>query len=72
MKKKVHEKLDRILYQCFIKTRVKDKDNKEITNLFDKRRSLRQRSDNNSKQEIIEVEEELAKKCSKENYLKIK
>ena len=72
MKKSSWKKLDRILYQCFIKTRVKDKDNKEITNLFDKRRSLRQRSDNNSKQELIKVEEELAKKNSKENFLKLK
>ena len=72
MTNKFMKKLNRILHQCFTKTRVKDTENREITKLFDKRRSLRRRTDNNSKQELIKVEEELAKKCSKENYLKIK
>ena len=58
--------------QCFNKVRVKDKDDKEITNLFDKRRSLRPKSDSESKKELQKVEEKLADKCSKNNYLKIK
>ena len=66
------ESMTKKVHQCFTKTRVKDTENIEITKLFDKRRILRQRTDNNSKQELIEVEEELAEKCSKENYLKIK
>ena len=34
MTKKFMKKLKRILHQCFDKVRVKDKDNKEITNFL--------------------------------------
>ena len=72
MTKKFMKKIIRILHQCFDKVRVKDNVDKEITNLFDKRRSLRSKTDSNSKKELLKVEEKLADKCAKNNYLKIK
>ena len=49
MTKKFMKKIIRILHQCFDKVRVKDVDDQEVTNLFDKRRSLRHKTDTDSK-----------------------
>ena len=50
----------------------KFQENKELARLFNKRRSLRTKSDEYSKRELLKVESDLADKCAKENYSKIK
>ena len=47
--KKFLKILEGSLHQCFSKIRVKEKGNKELDSLFNKRRLLRTKSDNNSK-----------------------
>ena len=64
--------LNKCIKQCFKKVRITDRPNKEIQEFFDKRRTLRNRKDDNSREELVKVEEMLANLCAKSNYEKIK
>ena len=64
--------MNECLHQCFNKIRVNYLENKEINKLFDKRRTLRTKSDNKSKKELCKLEEKLAELCAEENFKKIK
>ena len=70
--KKFIKKLNGCMHQCFQKVRVKKKENKELDKLFNKRRVLRTKTDEDSKNELIKVDKELADKCARDNYIKIK
>ena len=60
------------MQQSFKKKRVKHRENSELVKLFNKRRTLRTKSDEDSKKELLKVEADLADKCAKDNYIKIK
>ena len=64
--------LNKICHRSFNKIRIKDIPNKDIARLFDKRRALRTKEDNKSKEELKYVEEELADKCAEANFIKIR
>ena len=64
--------LNRIFHQSFWKIRIKEIQNKDIMNLFQRRRILRSKSDEESKKQLRKVEEKLADKCAHENFIKIK
>ena len=66
------KKLDDCIKKCFNKIRITDKPNKEIDELFEKRKRLRTKTDEKSKLELEEVEDLLANKCTEANYEKIK
>ena len=66
------KKLNNCLHQCFRKIRIKDRENKVLSNLFNRRRSLRTKSDKGSKIELQHVEEELSNAVAEDNYIKIK
>ena len=70
--KKFIMNLDDCMHQSFKNIRVKHRENKELARLFNKRRSLRTKSNEHSKRELIKVKSDLADKCAKENYSKIK
>ena len=70
--KKFLKTLKRICHQSFKKIRIKENQNQDIIDLFDKRRILRSKDDVQSKTELKNIEEELATKCAEQNYLKIK
>ena len=69
--RKFIKKLNDCIYKCFRKIRISDRPNKEIKKLFEKRKILRGKSDENSKDELEEVEENLAEMCAESNYNKI-
>ena len=54
------------------KIRICDSQNKEIVDLFNRRRILRKKSDDDSKKELEKVENVLADKCAEENVQKIR
>ena len=71
--KKFLKRLNGCIQQTFRKIRITE-DNREekvISALFEKRRELKSKKDKASKDELKEVEEELAEKCSENNYLKV-
>ena len=70
--KKFVKSLNKICHQSFQKIRIKDIPNKAISRLFDKRRHLRTKNDNKSKEDLKAVEEELADKCAEANFVKIR
>ena len=70
--KKFIKRLNGCLHKCFRKIKLSDKQNLELESLFKKRNDLRAKNDEKSKNELKHVEEELAHKCAKENYEKIK
>ena len=51
---------------------MNDKQNKELDYLFKKRKELKIKHDDKSKEELKKVEEELANRCANDNYEKIK
>jgi hypothetical protein len=65
------KRLNGYIHQSFKKIRISEKSNDEISQLFEKRRHLRNKDDKESKDELARVEEELANKCAKDNYEKI-
>ena len=69
--KKFLKRLDGCIQECFRKIRIKDNTNSEIERLFQRRRALRNKDDDDSKDELKKVEEELAIKCAKDNIAKI-
>ena len=64
--------LNNCIRKSFRKIRITDKPNKEIEDLFDKRRILRNKTDEKSRVELDNVESELAEKCAQKNYELIK
>ena len=57
------------LSKCFRKVRIgKTKKNIELDNLFTKRRILRNKTDQNSYEELKRVEEKMADMCARDNY----
>ena len=69
--KKFLKNLDRCFQQSFKKIRVDHKEDKYLNELFNKRRVLRTKHDDASKEELKIVEELLAEKCAEDNYRKI-
>ena len=69
--KKFLKRLNGCIQECFRKVRITDKTNAEIESLFQKRRTLRNKADDKSKDELKNVEEELANRCAKDNLAKI-
>jgi hypothetical protein len=61
------KRLDGFIHECFMKIRISDKKNTEIDQLFQKRRILRSKDDDSSKDELQKVEEELASRCAEDN-----
>ena len=68
--KKFLKRLNGCIQQCFRKIRITEKTNGEIETLFQRRKLLRNKKDDKSKEELKNVEEELADKCAKDNYEK--
>ena len=66
--KKFLKRLNGCLYKCFRKIKVNDKQNKELDYLFRKRKELRIKHDDESKEELKKVEEELSNRCASDNY----
>ena len=65
-------KLNECISKSFKKVRVTEKQNKELEDLFHKRKILRSKNDDKSKMELEDVENLLAEKCAEANYNKIK
>ena len=70
--KKFLKRLGGCIQQSFKKIRVtENKEDKEIVDLFEKRRHLKAKDDKRSKEELVKVEGELADKCAEANYKKV-
>ena len=65
------KRLDTCLYKCFKRIKVTERSNRELEDLFNRRKVLRQKDDDKSKEELKQVDEELADKCAEENKRKI-
>ena len=65
------KRLNGFIHEAFRKVRISDRKNSEIDKLFERRRVLRRKNDQESREELEKVEEELANKCAEENYAKI-
>ena len=63
--------LNKCISRCFKKIRIVNKPNKEVQELFEKRKILKNRKDEKSKHELIDVENKLADLCASSNYAKI-
>ena len=68
--KKFLKNLDGCFQQSFKKVRVDHKEKNKLNDLFNKRRILRTKHDEESKKELNRVEEELSEQCAEENYKK--
>ena len=67
--KKFMKRLGFCLSKCFRKVRVKrTKKNKELEDLFNKRRILKNKTDERSKADLKDVEISLAQKCADDNW----
>ena len=64
--------LNRYIRKCFNKIRITNRHNKVIEELFEKRKSLKNKKDDKSKHELEIVENHLADLCAKTNFEKIK
>ena len=60
--KKFMKRLDGFIHECFRKIRIKEKQNTEIDDLFNRRRILRNKDDDASKDDLKKIEDELAEK----------
>ena len=70
--KKFIKRLDEIIKICFKKIRIKEKTDKHLDELFKKRNMLKNKVDIKSKNELFEIDKELAELCAEMNYNKIK
>ena len=66
------QRFNEAIKACFRKIRICDKPNKIVDELFKKRKQLRNQNDTLSKEELKQVEKELAKHCAEANYNVIK
>ena len=64
-------RLKDITHKCFTKVKIVNKPNKDLNNLYNKRRLLRSKTDSQSKAELEKVETELCNKYSEVMYKKI-
>ena len=69
--KKFKKRLNGCLHKSFRKITITDKPNKELEDLFYRRKVLRTKSDGRSRAELENIENELAKRCAEENKKKI-
>ena len=60
------------MYLQVLQKKVKDKINRTLEDLFSRRKLLRNKTHELSKNELSEVEAELAERCTENNYKKIK
>jgi hypothetical protein len=58
------KRLKGFIHQCFKKVKIIDKPDKQLENLYNKRRILRNKKDDKSKVELEDVEKELSDKYS--------
>ena len=65
------KRLKGFIHKCFKKVKIIDQPNKELEELYNKRRILRNRHDEASKIELDEVDLELSSKYSDSMYTKI-
>ena len=62
------KRLNGMIHTCFRETRMKeDCTQTDIMKLFERRNILRSKTDENSKQELTNIENELADKCAESN-----
>ena len=64
--------LNQCIKKCFKKIRLTEKPNKELDDLFNRRRILRNKNDEQSCEDLAKVEDTLANLCAESNYNKIK
>ena len=66
------KRLHGIIHSCFKKVRIGAiKENPKINEMFEKRKSLKKKDDEESKTELKKVEEYLAEMCAEDNLKKI-
>ena len=70
--KKFLKRLNGCLHKSFRKIRLTEKKDEQLDILFKKRNELRAKNDEKHKDELKDVEEQLANKCAEDNYMKIK
>ena len=63
--------LNKCIRKCFKKIRIVDKPNKEIEELFQKRKVLKNKKDEKSIRELEKIENKLAQLCAESNFSKI-
>ena len=68
---KFMKRLKGFRHQCFKKVKIVDKTDKKLEELYNTRRLLRTKEDNNSKIELAKVDKELAEKYSEVMFKKI-
>ena len=69
--KKFLKRLNGCLHKSFKKIKITEKPNKEVEELFQRRKVLRSKDDEKSKEELKLVEDELASRFAQENKEKI-
>jgi exonuclease III len=69
--KKFIKRINGFIHQSFKKIKITSKPDRKLEGLYDKRRYLRSRSDARSKEELEQVESELAEQYSETMYKKI-
>ena len=70
--RKFLKRLNQQISKCFKKVRITERQNKDIEELFEKRKVLRNSTDEISEQLLLEVEAKLADLCAEQHYQKIK
>ena len=67
--KKLLKRIEGCKHQSFKKFKFKeDRENNTILKLFDRRRVIKNKDDEESKKELKQIEDELANRCAEENY----
>ena len=66
------KRLNKVIKSSFRKIRISDRPDKELENLLDRRKVLKNKTDYDSKKELEEVEKILDEKYAEHNYNKIK
>ena len=64
--------MNKVIKSSFRKIRISDRPDKELENLLDRRKVLKNKTDYDSKKELEEVEKILDEKYAEHNYNKIK
>ena len=62
------KRLENIIKKSFNKIRIKDKPDKELKDLYNKRNKLKKKDDQESKNEFEKIENRLSEKCAQKNY----
>ena len=69
---KFMKRLNKTIYKCFKKVRIKNTINENKEDVFSKWRELKKKNDNNSKKELEELEKTIAEEYAKEYFEKLK